>query len=438
MLLQFNIENYLSFKNEAILSLVGNKTTKELEPENIFRWNRVKILKTASIYGANASGKSNLFSGIGYMKKIVLDSFKEAITESSVLSKNRSFRFNPKTKNESSFFEVVILKDKIQYRYGFEINKGTIEAEWLYFVSKSKTEIPLFVREGKEIEVNDTDFNEGDGLISKTRDNVLFLSVCSQFNGQISNSILDWFKNLNLISGIEDRSFGNYTINKIKKDKKFRKWVNKFIDFLEISKLTVEEENIENINIDNIDFPEEKKELKDVLLAISKLQNKQRTKSILKSWHKVYDDNRILVDTASLDFFFESKGTQKLIHLLGPIYDTLVNGKVLFIDEFDARLHSILTRELVKIFHEGNQNSAQFIFVLQDPFILENDCLRRDQIYFVEKNQYGESNLYSLLDYKKVRNDEKFSKHYLKGNYGAIPYLPDFSKITEAIYGEEK
>ena len=189
MLLQFNIENYLSFKDEAVLSLVGNKTTKELEPNNISERDDLKILKTAAIFGANASGKSNLFSAMGFMKRVVLDSFKDAITDGSSLSKSRAFELNPKTKDESSFFEVTIIQNEIQYRYGFEINCGIIEAEWLYYVP-TKIETPLFIREGKEIDINAANFDEGKGLETKTRDNVLFLSVCSQFDGKISNSIL--------------------------------------------------------------------------------------------------------------------------------------------------------------------------------------------------------------------------------------------------------
>jgi len=343
MLLQFNIENYLSFKDDASLSLVGNKTTKELEPENIRIWNNMKILKSAAIYGPNASGKSNLLSGMSFMKRVVLNSFNEAIIEDSSLTKSRAFKLNPKTKDESSFFEVVIVKNKIQYRYGFEINKGIIESEWLFYVP-SKIETVLFKREGKDIKINGSNFKEGKGLTDKTRENVLFLSVCSQFDGKISNSILDWFKKLNVITGIGDRSFGGYTINKIKTDKDFRKWVNKFIDFLEISKLTVEEESIDNINIDEVDFPEDRKEVKDVIAAINKLRKKQKTKSILKAWHKVFDENKILVDTTPLDFYLESKGTQKLIYLLGPIYDSLKNGKVLFIDELDCTICICITR----------------------------------------------------------------------------------------------
>jgi len=244
MLIQFSVENYLSFKNEAVLSFVGNKTTKELEPENILTWKNFKILKSVVVFGANACGKSNLLSGLNYMKKIVSDSFKEAISDKQYI-RERSFLLNDKTKDESSFFEVVFVIDDIQYRYGFEINKEIIEAEWLYYVP-NKIEKLLFNREMQQIELNASKFMEGQKLEPKTRENVLFLSVCAQFNGEISNAILNWFKNINIISGVEDRSFAGYTTRKIKEDKKFRNWVNKLIKFLEISRLTVEEEDIEN------------------------------------------------------------------------------------------------------------------------------------------------------------------------------------------------
>lgn len=436
MLLQFSIENYLSFKEEAALSFIGNKTTKEHEPDNIVELNGFKVLKSVVVYGANASGKSNLFAGVNYMKKIVLNSFKNALSddESQLEAKSRAFQLNPKTKNESSFFEVIFISKGIQYRYGFEINKGNIEAEWLFYVP-SKIETVLFQREEDNIEYNKAKFKEGDKLAPKTRSNVLFLSVCAQFNGEVSASIIEWFQDINIISGVEDRRFAAYTTNKIKNDDSFRKWVNKFVDFLEITQLSVEEEDIANVNIDELDIPDEKKEIKDVLLAINNLQKKNKTRSTLKAWHKVFSDDKVLVDTIPFDFYMESKGTQKLIYLLGPIYDSLINNKILFIDELDSRLHSILTRNLLKVFHSGNRKQAQFAFALHDPSSMENDCFRRDQIYLLEKDQYGASSLCSLLEYK-ARNDEKFSKNYLEGNYGAIPYINDFNHIMSEVYGE--
>ena len=157
MLVQFSLENYLSFKDEAVLSLVGNKTTKEHKSKNVTYHNEMKILKSAVVYGANASGKSNLFSGVGYMKTIVLNSFKEALSESSINHANRAFQLHPTTKNQSSFFEVVFILNSIQYRYGFEINKGEIEAEWLFYMS-NKSETLLFEREGQDIVISSTIF----------------------------------------------------------------------------------------------------------------------------------------------------------------------------------------------------------------------------------------------------------------------------------------
>ena len=440
MLLQFSVENFASFKDEVILSMIGKGTAKqknELAEENVRVRGEFPILKSAAIFGANASGKSNLLAGMGFMKRVVLTSFREALNESTTLQENRAFKFHSETQTESSFFEVTFLKNDTQYRYGFEINQGVIEEEWLFYVP-NKVEARLFERSGTNIEINQSGFPEGKDLKSKTRNNVLFLSVCAQFDGTISNQIIEWFQDVRFISGIEDRSYAGYTVQKIKEDPKFRAWVNAFAQFLEIVELTVSEEALENVRMDEISLPDEAQELREVFLALGKLQAKQKTQSVLKSWHRVYDDQRILMKTVPLDFHYESRGTQKLIYLLGPIYDALLSNRVLLIDELDARLHSLLTKELMRVFHAGNHSdgAAQFIYVLQDPYLMDNDSLRRDQIYLMEKNQYGESNLYSLLDYKKVRTDARYGKNYLQGNYGAVPYLPDFVKLTDAIYGE--
>lgn len=440
MLLQLNIENFLSFKDEATFSFIGNKSTKEHEETNVIPTENYKVLKSAAIYGSNASGKSNLVYAISFMKRVVLESFKNALSEKNGKVPQVSFKLNDKTTNESSFLEVVFIANEIQYRYGFEIKENQIEAEWLYHVP-NKIETNLFLRENGKTKINKTQFKEGKGLETKIRDNVLFLSLCSHLNGDVSNSIIEWFKNVRVISGIDDDHYRGYTISKIKKDKKFKNWINKFVQFLEITKLTVEEEFIEKLNIDELEIPEEKKELKIALEAINSLQQKQKTASILKSWHKVYNDLNILVDTVSFDFHSdESKGTKKIIYLLGPIYDSLVKNRVLFIDELDSRLHSVLLINLMNLFHKGNKSKAQFAFVLHDTTVLDTNIFRRDQLYFIEKNQFGASGIYSLAEYKKinVRNDAKFNSNYLKGLYGSVPYINEFDKLVELIYGEEE
>ena len=436
MIIQFSVENYKSFKEEVIFSFIGSNTAKELEDSNIFIWNDYKVLKSNAIYGANASGKSNLLKAIKDMKGIVVSSFQNALIENHKDTSIQPFKLSVETKDKPSTFEMVFVQDEKQYRYGFEIKEDIITSEWLFHIP-NKIETSLFLREGKEIKINKTQFEEGVGLDSKTRDNVLFLTVCSQFNGQTSNKIIDWFKKVGFISGIDDEKYSNYTTNKIKTDNKFRLWINKFISFLEISKLSVEDELMPQINIDSIKFTDEQKELRVALEAIKSLQDKQKTIQKLKSWHNVYDDMNIINGTISFDFIQEeSKGTQKLIYILGPIYDTLVNGKILLLDELDSRLHTLLCQYLISLFNGLNKRHAQFAFIVHDTNILNSESFRRDQIWFAEKNQFGATSLCSLSDYGKVRKDAKFDKNYLKGDYGAVPYIADINGLIDSLYGE--
>ena len=437
MIVQFSIENYKSFKDETVLSFIGSNTTKEHESDNIFLWKDYKFLKSNAIYGANASGKSNLLNAMSVMKRIVLTSFQNAISENLRTNIVQPFKLNTNTLSGASIFEVVFIQDGKQYRYGFEILGEIIVSEWLFHIP-NKIESALFTREGNKITINKTQFSEGYELDKKTRDNVLFLSVCSQFNGEISDKVIKWFKNFRFISGINDDSYKRYTTEKIKTDKKFSLWLNKFISFLEISEISVENELIETIDIDDLDIPDEKKELKVALKALNELHEKEKTVSKLKSWHNVYDSDNIINDNIPFDFNKEeSKGTQKLVYILGPIYDALVNSRVLIIDELDSRLHTLLTSQVINLFHKFNKKNAQFAFALHDTNILKTEVFRRDQLWFIEKDQFGSSNIYSLYDYGKVRKDAKFEQAYLKGNYGAVPQINLSNELINTMYGEK-
>ncbi|MGB0880632.1 MAG: AAA family ATPase [Polaribacter sp.] len=437
MIVEFSISNYKSFKTESTLSFIGSNTTKEHEEDNTFKWKGYKFLKSNAIYGANASGKSNLINSLAVMKRIVITSFQNALADKNRNTNIIPFKLNSQTVHTPSTFEVVFIANEKQYRYGFEIKENKVFSEWLFHIPK-KIETSLFIRDKNKIKINKTHFKEGVGLDDKTRENVLFLSVCSQFNGTISDIVTNWFKDLNFISGLNDNGYKRYTTYKLKEDKKFHKWVNKFIKFLEISKVSVENELIESLNIDELDIPEEKKELQIAFKALSDLPEKQQTVSKLKSWHHVFDSNNVIYDSISFDFNKEeSKGTQKLVYILGPIYDSLINGKILFIDELDSRLHTLLTKEVIKLFHKYNKNNAQFAFVLHDTNILKTEVFRRDQLWFVEKNQFGGSNIYSLYDYGKVRKDAKFEQSYLKGNYGAVPQFNLSNELIDELYGEK-
>lgn len=435
MILEFSVENFLSFKDLQTLSMVGVKSFKEHEETNTFILDdKHKILKSAAIYGNNASGKSNFIDAIGFMRLFVQFSFRDALSDEEEKRKipYERFKLSTETDNEPSFFEMIFTINGKKYRYGFEITEDEVISEWLFHTTSKETF--LFKREGEKFEINKSSFEEGVDLTKRTRPNVLFLTLVAQLNGQISNEVVDWFKDLNVISGIHDRGYKRYTINKLKKDNKFSKWLSSFVEFLEISKLTTDEESVNQSELEELKEKEKDEELINFLSSLQKLQAKQTKRDKLITWHRKYDENNILVDTVPFDFESnESEGTKKLIYLLGPWFDTLNNGKVLLVDELDSRLHSSLVLKLVEFFHKENTTNAQLIFAVHNTSILNYNVLRRDQIWFIDKNQFGCSELYSLADFKseKVRKKSAFDKNYLEGKYGAIPFFSESNPIIQ-------
>ncbi len=437
MLVEFTVGNFLSFNKPIVFSMNSSNTVKEHIDKNTFidPTEKFRLLKVASIYGANASGKSNLVKSILFMKNYIINSFKEALLENDERSLfYDKFLLSSESVNQPSLFEIVFVFDEKRYRYGFELDNNNIISEWL-FVVKTTKEIKLFTRENSKIDFNQRSFNEGKGLVEKTRSNVLFLSVAAQFDGEISNIILEWFKNLGTISGLNDFGYKNYTITKLRDDSTFKKWANNFLNFLEIDKLTTEKSQLEEFNISN--FPKDE-DFKNLMSIVKKIQEKQKDeKERIVTWHKSYDNNNNIIDTVAFDLETqESEGTKKLINMLGPLYDTLQNGLVLIIDELDSRFHPLLTMKIIEFFHGNNLYNSQLVFTSHDTTLLKKNIFRRDQIFFTEKNK-GETDLYSMVEYKEhhVRKDATFDKDYLVGKYGAIPVLGNLDDILDLIYG---
>jgi|AntRauTorcE11898_2_1112593.scaffolds.fasta_scaffold06631_2 AAA15 family ATPase/GTPase len=438
MLIEFSVENYLSFKDLNTLTMMEVKAFKEHQESNTFEIGKdERLLKSACIYGNNASGKSNLLDSVDYMKRFVLNSFRDALLEDSELRfPLRKFKLNEKSLNEPSYFEVVFIKNNIKYRYGYELDYDRVVNEWLYR-TKSR-EVPLFIRKGQDFEINNSSFSEGEKLDTKTKENVLFLTLVAQLNGEISNSVIDWFKSLNTISGIHDISYKRYTTGKLKEDEDFKKWVTEFVNFLEITDIAAGEKEVESFELEDLDEENTEEELINIISNLRSLAKKNPKRDELITWHNMFNEDDILTKSVPFDFDREeSEGTKKFIHLLGPWYDSLKNGKVLLVDELDSRLHTLLTLKLVQLFHKNNQSNAQIIFAAHDTNLLDKTIFRRDQIWFVEKNQFGSSELYSLSDFKSssVRKNTAFEKNYMMGKYGAIPYIESEDKLADLIYG---
>lgn len=413
MLIQFSVGNFRSFKDIVTLNMEASSDNEHLE--NTFTvLNNIRLLKTASIYGANESGKTNLFNALLFMQNFIFNSFNAQATAKIIVE---PFKLSTQTENEPSHFEVIFIYEDIKYRYGFEASTDKVFAEWLFNYPKGK-EVRLFTREYQEINVNKNKFPEGKkDLEGYTRENALFLTVTSQHNGEISKKVTQWFNNVNIISGLNDQAYMNFSIGKIK-DLNFKEDILKFIQSLDID---IEDFTTEPIQLNPDNLPPILTEEARMQLA----QEVSRNSIKINTLHKKYDKEGKSESVVSFDLGRnESAGTNRLFYLAAPVLDTLLNGKVLFIDEMDSRLHPLVMESLIKLFNskEKNRKNAQLIFNAHNTLILCNKYFRRDQIWFTQKNRYGSSDLYSLDDYS-VRKESLFDKDYLLGKYGGIPII---------------
>lgn len=440
MLVDFTLRNFLSFKDEISFSMLAAKSVKEHEScdcnESCNLLNvpnsDSKLLKVAAIYGANSSGKSNLLMAMSFFKDMVLNSFRN----DSILrqAKDLSYQFSLEAKEEPSSFEMMFIINDKRYRYGFEIENESIESEWLFVKPlDSIRESYCFKRERKNITVNSKTYKGAGGVSTKTRHNALFLSTCAQFNVEVSMIIKEWFrKRFNILSGIDDNTI-HYTANQYIHNADMHKRIIEFIKLIDlgINDISIKESDLETV-------PESVNQFVDALSKNPNVINSEITdikKIEILSEHKRYH-NGVQKDTLLTPFVIESLGTKKIFALLGPWFDTILNGGTLLIDEFGASFHTKLSIELIKIFQSSLNKNAQLIITTHDTNLLRGELLRRDQIWFTEKNEYGASDLYSLVEYKinqanSVRNDATFNKDYLMGKYGAIPYFGNIPKFLK-------
>lgn len=405
MLIRFSFKNFKSFKDENCLDMEAT-SLKEHE-YNVAKIDNGEYLKVSAIYGANASGKTNVLQAFDYMKKRILvsdDSKKNSpIDEENVYS----FMIN----NDPIALEVEILaKNNKIYKYGFELVKDNIISEWLYEKRVNKF-YSIFERKNNNIKMmRDNKLSKLANIDERT----LFLNIYSKIdkdNEDFSN-VYDWFVNstyLDLGNPNFERFINNRVSLKILSDENYKKELLKFIRTFDsgIEGIKTTPDSIEAVKSNNgiIDIE-----------VIHKGENGE-----LKA----------------LPFYLESNGTRKMFHLFDFFMDALKNGMVLFVDELDAKLHPLLTRYIINLFHnsETNKGNGQLIYSTHDTVNLNKETFRRDEIWFAEKDKDGISEIYALSDYileddknagKKVRNDATYNKDYLTGRYGAIPVLEEF------------
>ena len=409
MLIRFSFKNFKSFKNENCLDMEAT-SLKEHE-YNVAKTENGEYLKVSAIYGANASGKTNVLQAFDYMKKRILvsdDSKKNSpIDEENIYS----FMIN----NAPIALEVEILaKNNKIYKYGFEVLKDTIISEWLFEKRVNKF-YAIFERENNNVSMKSNKISDLVNIDERT----LFLNIYSKIdrNNEDFSNVYDWFVNsmyLDLGNPNFERFINNRVSLKILSDENYKKELLKFIKTFDsgIEGIRTTPDSIEAVKNNN------------GIIDIEVLHRGENG------------------EIKALPFYLESNGTRKMFHLFDFFMDALKNGMVLFVDELDAKLHPLLTRYIINLFHNSQTNigNGQLIYSTHDTVNLNKETFRRDEIWFAEKDKDGISEIYALSDYileddknagKKVRNDATYNKDYLTGRYGAIPVLEEFNIIHE-------
>lgn len=391
MLVQFMVKNVLSFKDEAVLDMAAVNAYKEHTSNLITIGTKEKFLKVAAIYGANASGKSNLCKAMRYFQKIIKESFDNVDDKALTAIARCYFPFAFEKKKENSEFQIVEMIDENEYRYGFEYNSDFIVSEWLYRknIKTNRTSI-IFERTNYFVEFGASVRKE-----------------CDIYKEQIPSEtlVLSFFSRLNLGTGVFKEVYAGImdtlavSADYLGQTDTVKRFLPKLIDR--------EKENL-------IEF------LTAIDTGIKDITYVKSEKKIAFYTEHVGKDNQ----KYQLELYDESDGTIESIMLYIFARSAITTGRSLLIDELNVKLHPLLLKFIIDLFYEKNLK-AQLIYTTHDTTLMDKKFFRRDQIWFVQKDEFGYSELTALSDFK-VRSDASFEKDYLAGVYGGIPLIKDF------------
>lgn len=402
MIAQFTVENFMSLKNRTVLNLTASGADDE-HPENYTEFQKTRCLKSVVIYGANASGKSCLLKAMTAAIKIVRGSQNRQVNEKINVV---PFLFDDGTPKQPSAFEFILYIDGVQYIYGFSATKEKIIDEYLYAYYSAKPSLIFDRKETDRYHFNKADEKEFKAYAEKNTDNKLFLSTATAWNCQKTRAVFLWFA----------ESVDTYTDDNLNEMPRTLLRLSESTT-PELREFTLKLLKNADINIDSYDINAQEFDLPAPLKEAIGVQGTGKVYNVLTG-HTLPDHSKFYLDLAA-----ESLGTQNLFCISPFIHKALISGKTLFIDEMSC-LHSTLVQYLVGLFNdpEVNKTNAQLVFVTHDTILLDLKMFRRDQIYFIEKDEYGVSSLYSLDNFS-VRKTENVRAAYLFGRYGAIPIV---------------
>ena len=414
MLIEFRVKNFRSLRDEQVLSMVASSDKSLLDTHAADTGLKAvpHLLRSAAVYGANASGKSNLIKALQYMRGVVVES--AALQPGQTFDRLQPFKLDATSVSQPTEFEVTFILSGVRYQYGFAMNSQRIVSEQLLVFKAFKPQ-RWFERHFDAISGKDV-YEFGPSLKGAknlwegaTRANALFLAVAVQLNSEALRPVFEWFADRLVIFNEQSQLSPHFSVQMLKIEQQ-RKAICEFLRAADISisdiEVATKQAMVHTLNFD---------------LATGKREDAAGEQAVDEvKFHHITGHGR-----AVFDLMDESSGTRNLLFLTGPILDILNKGQTLVVDELDTSLHTLLVQAIVRLFHQSlvNTGGAQLIFTTHDTSLLDAYGLfRRDQIWFVEKHPDQSSSLYPLLDFSPRKN-EALERGYLQGRYGALPLL---------------
>lgn len=422
MLAEFRVTNYRSIREEQCLSFVASSGDKWFDDTHCISTGKTaapKLLRSAVIYGANASGKSNLIFALMTMQQLVLNSTR--LLEPQFREQYTPFLLDADSRNQPTQFEITLLLDGVRYQYGFAYDGERIREEWLLVYKASRAQRWFEYHYNPETGENDWEpfsvhfkgEKKGQRELWKVNTGArsLFLTQAAQSNSLMLQPLFNWFANDLIVLPARAEFNLMPTLQRLE-DPKYKEWVLRLLNAADIHISDIKVEKRKGQQIEFKLEPGKPPELRSFDGELPDVEFCHTTADGREQW---------------FDRRYESYGTLRLLGYAAPLLDAIENGKLIVVDEFDTSLHPLLTRYVLKMLHKPHlsQNGAQLWMTTHDTSLLDPYLLRRDQVWFVEKKKDQSTELYGLMEFSP-RKSEAIERGYLQGRYGAIPFLSEF------------
>lgn len=423
MLVQFTFNNYKCFKDDTVMNLVASAAASNSHYARK-SGNGLSLLKSLAVFGANASGKTKLFDALAFMQCVVCPPKRDGKVPIFDFwqMKYDAFRLNTYSADHESSFEIIFILDKVQYRYGFSLDKTQIVSEWLYV--KKQRESLVFSREGADITIKGNQLSEkifknieSAGMLSRA---IPLIAIMATFSDALCTKIVDWMSSIMVISANDLRP-----LQLLEPDKK-----SAIIKFMKAFDINIEDLSPHEVEYDQIPGK--------IQFLLSNRKADGKLYDGFHAMHKVYDEMYNRVDSTNFSLELdESFGTNRLLGMAWHIISSLRNGTLLLIDEFDSGIHPYIIKTIIELYYKS-ATDAQVVINSHNTSLLnaKDDSgmplFKKDQIYVVNKNRYGESSLTPITDYS---NDLRanLEKYYLNGDISGVPYVDTDALLNDIV-----